>query len=126
VNQECWYRKEAGRVATTAFEVEKVMGKVVCMFCSKPAMSKGPCYAKRYQVEGKEMFTHVHWGQHNHDLRETVSQKIQEKWQVEAMKAAAQNPKVTASTFTQARVREAILQRIRKGELIEGGPDLEG
>jgi hypothetical protein len=62
VNQECWYRKEAGRVATTAFEVEKEMGEVVCMFCSKPAMSTGPCYAKRYQVEGKEMFAHVCWG----------------------------------------------------------------
>jgi hypothetical protein len=42
------------------------------------------------------------------------------------MKAAAQNPKVTASTFTQARVGEASLQRMEEGELIEGGPDLEG
>jgi hypothetical protein len=126
VNPERWYRKEAGRVATTALEEEKETGEVVCMFCSKPAMLTGPCYAKRYQVEGTEMFAHVHWGQHNHDLRETVSQDFQEKWQVEAVKAAAQNPKVTASTFTQARVREAILQRMEEGELIEGGPDLEG
>jgi hypothetical protein len=126
VNQKCWYRMKAGRVATTAFEVEKETGEVMCMFCSKPAMSTRPCYAKRYQVEGKEMFAHVHWGQHNHDLRETVSQEIQEKWQVKAMKAATQNPKVTASTFSQARVREAILQRMEKGKLIEGGPDLEG
>jgi hypothetical protein len=126
VNPECWYRKESGRVATTAFEVEKDTGEVVCMFCRKPAMSTGPCFAKRYQIEGKETFAHGHWGQHNHDLRETVSQEIQENWQVEAMKAAAQNPKVTASTFTQARVREAILQRMEEGELVEGGPDLEG
>jgi hypothetical protein len=126
VNPECWYRKELGRLATTAFEVEKETGKVVCMFCRKPAMSTGPCFAKRYQIERKETFAHVHWGQYNHDLRETVSQEIQEKWQVEAMKAAAQNPKVTASTFTQARVREAILQRMEDGELVEGSPDLEG
>jgi hypothetical protein len=122
VNPECWYRKELGRVATTAFEVEKETGEVLCI----PAMSTGPCFAKRYQIEGKETFAHVHWGQHNHDLRERVSQEIQEKWQVEAMKAAARNPKVTASTFTQARVREAILQRMEDGELVEGGPDLEG
>jgi hypothetical protein len=42
------------------------------------------------------------------------------------MKAAAQNPKLIASTFTQVRVREAILPRMEEGELIEGGPDLEG
>jgi hypothetical protein len=125
VNPECWYRKESGRVATTAFEVEKDTGDVVCMFCREPAMSTGPCFAKRYQIEGKETFAHVHWGQHNHDLRETVSQEIQKKWHVEAMKAAAQNPKVTASPFTQARVREAILQRMEEGELVEGGPDLK-
>jgi hypothetical protein len=42
------------------------------------------------------------------------------------MKAATQNSKVIALTFTQARVREAILQRMEDGELVEGGPDLEG
>jgi hypothetical protein len=126
VNPECCYRKESGRVVTTAFEVEKETGEVVCMFCRKPAILTGPCFAKRYQIEGKETFVHVHWGQHNHDLREKVSQEIQEKWQIEAMKAATQNSKVTASTFIQARVREAIFQRMEDGELVEGSPDLEG
>jgi hypothetical protein len=79
VNPECWYRKELGRVATTAFEVEKKTGEVVCMFCRKPAMLTGPCFAKRYQFEGNETFAHVHLGQHNHDLRETVSPEDSEE-----------------------------------------------
>jgi hypothetical protein len=109
VNENCWYRKEAGRVATTAFETEKETGEPVCKFCKQRAMSTGPCYAKRFHIEGKEEFAHVHFGQHNHDLCDTVSQEIMEKWQVEAMKAAAKDPKLTASIFTQNQVREAIL-----------------
>jgi hypothetical protein len=101
VNDKCWYRKEAGRVATTAFETDKAGESV----CKQRAMSTGPCYAKRFQIEGGEDFTHVHFGQHNHNLCDEVSQDIMEKWQVEAMKAAAKDPKLTASAFTQNQVR---------------------
>jgi hypothetical protein len=43
----------------------------------------------------------VHFGQHNHDLCDEVSQDIIEKWQVEAMKVEAKDPNLTASAFTQ-------------------------
>jgi hypothetical protein len=49
-----------------------------------------------------------------------------EKWQVEALKAAAKDPKLTASAFTQNQVRQAIRQRMEGADLVDGGPDLEG
>jgi hypothetical protein len=72
------------------------------------------------------VFTHVHFVQHNHDLCDEVSQDIMEKWQVEAMKAAAKGPKLTALAFTQNQVRQAILQRMEGADLVERGPNSEG
>jgi hypothetical protein len=47
VNQECWYRKEAGGVATMAFEVEKETGEVVCVFSGKPGCVDRPLLRKK-------------------------------------------------------------------------------
>jgi hypothetical protein len=108
-----------------SLETDKA-GESVCKFCKQRAMSTGPCYAKIFQIEGGEDFTHVHFGQHNHDLCHEVSQNIMEKWQVEAMKAATKDPKLTASAFTQNQVRQAILQRMEGADLVDEGPDFEG
>jgi hypothetical protein len=80
-------------VATTAFETDKA-GESVCKFYKQRAMSTGPCYAKRFQIEGGEDFTHVHFEQHNHDLCNEVSQDT-----VEAIKAAAKDPEADSVGF---------------------------